>query len=70
MADTMYTTFLASTFRSIRFGLTEAHGRGMAMQLNYLLDHGAVTVAAGRHVRGRRARRSSGAVDGADAPRS
>ena len=46
MSDTMYTTFLASTFRSIRFGLNEAHGRGIAIQLNYLLDQGAVTVAA------------------------
>jgi hypothetical protein len=44
-AETMYTTFLASTFRSIRFGVTEAHGRGIAIQLNYLQDHGAFTVA-------------------------
>jgi hypothetical protein len=35
---TMYTTFLASAFRSIRFGLNEAHGRGVALQLNLLLD--------------------------------
>jgi hypothetical protein len=42
MADTMYTTFLASTFRSIRFGITEAHGRGVALQLNFLIDQGAV----------------------------
>jgi hypothetical protein len=40
----LYTTFLASTFRSIRFGLNEAHGRGIAIQLNYLMDKGAVTV--------------------------
>jgi len=44
MAETMYTTFLASTFRSIRFGVSEAHGRGIAIQLNYLLDHAAFTV--------------------------
>jgi hypothetical protein len=37
----LYTTFLASTFRSVRFGIHEAHGRGMAMQFNYFLDHGA-----------------------------
>jgi hypothetical protein len=43
--DTMYTTYLASMFRSIRFGITEAHGRGVAIQLNYFLDHGGVTVA-------------------------
>jgi hypothetical protein len=43
---TMYTTFLASAFRSIRFGVNEAHGRGQAIQLNYLLDRGAFTVDA------------------------
>jgi peptidase M49-like protein len=41
MERPMYTTFLASCFRSIRFGLTEAHGRGIALQLNALLDAGA-----------------------------
>ena len=46
MEQTMYTTFLASAFRSIRFGITEAHGRGQAVQLNYLLDQGAFTVNA------------------------
>jgi hypothetical protein len=46
LADTMYTTFLASTFRSIRFGTTEAHGRGIAIQLNTLLDAGAFVVNA------------------------
>jgi tetratricopeptide (TPR) repeat protein len=42
--SSMYITFLASTFRSIRFGLNEAHGRGIALQLNTLLDAGAFTV--------------------------
>jgi hypothetical protein len=41
---TMYTTFLASAFRSIRFGVNEAHGRGQAIQVNVLLDQGAFTV--------------------------
>lgn len=36
----IYTTFLASSFRSIRFGISEAHGKGIAVQLNYLLDQG------------------------------
>ena len=44
IARTMYTTFLASAFRSIRFGVNEAHGRGIAIQLNYLLDAGAFKV--------------------------
>jgi hypothetical protein len=46
VADTMYTTFLASAFRSIRFGIDEAHGKGIAVQLNTFLDHGAVRVHA------------------------
>ncbi|HET7698828.1 MAG TPA: hypothetical protein VFK57_24130 [Vicinamibacterales bacterium] len=44
IARTMYATFLASAFRSIRFGVNEAHGRGIAVQLNYLLDAGAFRV--------------------------
>lgn len=42
MQRTLYTTNLASMFRSVRFGITEAHGRGVAMQFNYLTDEGAV----------------------------
>jgi hypothetical protein len=42
----MYTTFLASTFRTLRFGMDDAHARGMAMQANYLLDAGAYRVNA------------------------
>ena len=42
----MYVTYLASMFRSIRFGINEAHGRGVAMQLNYFLDHGGVAIGA------------------------
>jgi hypothetical protein len=37
----LYNTFLASSFRTLRFGISEAHGRGMAIQFNYLLDRGA-----------------------------
>jgi hypothetical protein len=37
----LYTTFLASSFRTLRFGLHEAHGRGMAIQVNYLMAKGA-----------------------------
>ena len=36
----LYTTYLASLFRSLRFGLEDAHGKGMAMQVNYLMDKG------------------------------
>jgi len=37
----LYTTYLASAFRSLRFGLNDAHGKGMAIQFNYFLDKGA-----------------------------
>ncbi|MGE3507512.1 MAG: hypothetical protein AB7N65_01340 [Vicinamibacterales bacterium] len=40
----IYTTFLASAFRSIRFGINEAHGKGVAIQMNYLLDQGGFVV--------------------------
>jgi hypothetical protein len=42
MERSMYTTFLASCFRSVRFGITEAHGKGIAVQFNYLTDEGAI----------------------------
>ena len=38
----LYTTYLASAFRSLRFGLNDAHGKGMAVQFNYLMDKGAI----------------------------
>ncbi|MBS0393507.1 MAG: hypothetical protein JSR54_02720 [Proteobacteria bacterium] len=41
-----YVTYLASMFRTLRFGTTDAHARGMLLQLNYLLEHGGVRVAA------------------------
>ena len=37
----LYTTYMASMFRSLRFGLSDAHGKGMAIQFNYLMDKGA-----------------------------
>jgi peptidase M49-like protein len=40
LEQTLYTTYLASAFRSIRFGVTEAHGKGIAVQLNFLLESG------------------------------
>jgi len=45
----LYTTYLASSFRTLRFGLKEAHGKGMAMQFNYLADQGAFVRCDGRY---------------------
>lgn len=42
----LYTTYLASTFRSVRFGLTEAHARGTALQFNYFTDKGGFVANA------------------------
>ncbi len=45
----VYTTFLASSFRTMRFGAHEAHGRGMAVQFNFLLRQGGfVALPEGR----------------------
>src|SRR6185295_18386655 len=44
LEQSLYTTYLASAFRSIRFGVNEAHGKGIAIQLNYLLDQRGFTV--------------------------
>jgi len=37
----LYATYLASVFRTLRFGLNDSHGKGMAMQFNFLTDQGA-----------------------------
>jgi len=40
-ANENWVTFLAGTFRSVRFGINEAHGGGNAIIYNYLLEKGA-----------------------------
>ena len=42
MERQMYATYLAGMFRSLRFGIGDAHGKGMALQFNYLRDAGAI----------------------------
>ncbi|PKA49400.1 Nudix hydrolase 3 [Apostasia shenzhenica] len=37
----MYVSFLAGCFRSVRFGLEEAHGKGQALQFNWLYEREA-----------------------------
>ena len=39
-ANETWATFLAGIFRSVRFGITEAHGSGNAIIYNYLLEKG------------------------------
>lgn len=43
---TLEPTYVAGLFRSARFGLHEAHGRGVVSQFNYLLEKGALEVDA------------------------
>ncbi len=38
-----YVSFLGSLFRSVRFGLHEAHAKAAAISLSYLLENGALT---------------------------
>jgi hypothetical protein len=37
-----FVSYLGSLFRSIRFGLDEAHGRAAAISLNYLVERGGI----------------------------
>ena len=39
-SNQMYATFLAGIFRSIRFGINEAHGAGNAIIFNFILEKG------------------------------
>jgi hypothetical protein len=42
----LWATYTGLMFRSMRFGIDEAHGRGTAVQWNWLREHGAVTPLA------------------------
>jgi len=44
-------TVVAGFFRSGRFGTGSAHGQGVVMQLNYLIEHGAVEITSDGHFR-------------------
>ena len=37
-----YASYLAGIFRTIRFGIGEAHGQAEMMEFNYLSERGAV----------------------------
>ncbi len=44
MRETLEPTYVAGLFRSARFGLHEAHGRGVVSQFNYLLEKGSLEI--------------------------
>jgi len=50
IADNLAWTVIPGLFRSARFGVTEAHGLGVVVQFNYLIEKGAMVVQDGRFV--------------------
>ena len=42
-----YSSYVAGIFRTVRFGIAEAHGRGEMMEFNYLSEQKAITRDAG-----------------------
>ena len=42
-ATEFYSSYVSGIFRSVRFGVAEAHGRGEMMEFNYLTEKGAIT---------------------------
>ncbi len=39
----IYASYVAGIFRTIRFGIAEAHGSAEMMEFNYLAEQGAIT---------------------------
>src|SRR5262249_9758445 len=42
-AEEIYASYVAGVFRTVRFGVAEAHGRAEMMEFNYLAEQGAIT---------------------------
>jgi hypothetical protein len=42
-----YTSYVAGIFRTVRFGVAEAHGRGEMMEFNFLTEKGAIDRTSG-----------------------
>jgi hypothetical protein len=51
-ANEVYASYVAGIFRTVRFGVAEAHGRAEMMEFNYLSEQGAIKrdPATGRYV--------------------
>jgi hypothetical protein len=47
--DEYYASYVASIFRTVRFGTGEAHGRAEMMEFNYLLENHALSFGGGRY---------------------
>ena len=46
-----YASYVGGIFRTVRFGIAEAHGRGEMMEFNYLVENGVIArdSATGRY---------------------
>jgi hypothetical protein len=44
-----YASYVAGIFRTLRFGMGEAHGRAQMMEFGYLSEQGAITLTGGRY---------------------
>jgi hypothetical protein len=48
-AQEYYASYLAGIFRTVRYGIAEAHGRAEMMEFNYLSEQGAIHKENGRY---------------------
>ena len=48
-AQEYYSSYVAGIFRSVRYGVAEAHGRAEMMEFNYLVEQKAVNRVAGKY---------------------
>ena len=48
-AQEYYASYVAGIFRSVRYGVAEAHGRAEMMEFNYLMEHKAVNRVEGKY---------------------
>jgi len=48
-AQEYYSSYVAGIFRSVRYGVAEAHGRAEMMEFNYLVEQKAVNRLAGKY---------------------
>jgi hypothetical protein len=48
-AEEYYASYVAGIFRSVRYGVAEAHGRAEMMEFNYLVEQKAVNRVAGKY---------------------
>jgi hypothetical protein len=47
--DEYYASYVASIFRTVRFGTGEAHGKAQMMEFNYLAENHALSFSGGRY---------------------